>query len=140
MRPRRGETMGECRGQTGGIRQLVRSFDWTANPLGPPESWPAALAWSVELILASGFPMAVRWGPDLIQIYNDAYSGVLGEKHPQAFGRPTREIWPEIYGELGRLSQAILSGERPGFFAEDHPWIIRRHGSSEEARFTVSYS
>jgi PAS domain S-box-containing protein len=126
--------------QAGEMRQLIGSFDWSDSPLGPRERWPAALAWSVELILASGFPMAVRWGPDLIQIYNDAYSGVLGEKHPQAFGRPTREIWPEIYGDLGPLSEAILRGERPGFFAEDHRWVIQRYGSPEEARFTFSYS
>src|SRR5205823_6544343 len=26
------------------------------------------------------------------------------------------------------------------FFAEDHPWTVRRGGSIEEARFTISYS
>ena len=28
--------------------------------------------------------MAVRWGPDLITIYNDAYVPLLGDKHPAA--------------------------------------------------------
>ena len=122
------------------MRRLIGSFDWSGSPLGPRERWPAALTLSVELILASGFPMAVRWGPELLQIYNDAYAALLGNKHPQSLGRPTREIWPEIYDELGPLNAAILRGEQPGFFAEDQPWLIQRHGFPEEARFTVSYS
>ena len=91
-------------------------------------------------MLASGFPMAVRWGPDLIQIYNDAYAGVLDDKHPRAFGRPTREVWPEIFDQLGALNLAILRGERAAFFAEDFLWRIHRRGVEEDARFTISYS
>ncbi len=122
------------------MRRRVRAFDWAASPLGPPAHWPANLALAVEMVLASGFPMAVRWGPELIQIYNDAYAGLLGDKHPDALGRPLREIWPEIWDKLGPLSEAILCGEREAFFAIDHPWLIERHGVTEEARFTISYS
>ena len=84
--------------------------------------------------------MAVRWGPELITIYNDAYAPLLGERHPRVFGRPTREVWPEIYDRLGPLCHSILRGESGGFFAEDHPWLIQRYGVPEEARFTISYS
>jgi PAS domain S-box-containing protein len=84
--------------------------------------------------------MAVRWGPDLIHIYNDAYRPILGDKHPDALGRPVREVWPEIAGELGALSESILKGERGAFFAIDHPWRVIRHGMPERARFTISYS
>ncbi len=122
------------------MRRRVRAFDWAASPLGPPALWPANLALAVEMVLASGFPMAVRWGPELIQIYNDAYAGLLGDKHPDALGRPLREIWPEIWDKLGPLSEAILCGEREAFFAIDHPWLIERHGVTGEARFTISYS
>src|SRR5581483_279915 len=65
---------------------------------------------------------------------------ILDERHPRALGAPTREVWPEIYDRLGPLNDAILRGERSPFFAEDHPWLIKRHGIAEEARFTVSYS
>src|SRR5215831_12625747 len=122
------------------MRARVRDFDWAATPLGPPEHWSPSLKWAVELVLASGFPMSVRWGPDLIMIYNDAYAPLLAERHPDVLGKPLREVWPEIYKELGALNEAILRGERDGFFAEDHPWTLRRHGVIEEARFTISYS
>ena len=119
----------------------VRNFDWSKTPLGPRERWPRPLWQAVEIILASGFPMAVRWGPELISIYNDAYIPILGDKHPAALGLPTREIWAEIYDELGPIMEAIVSGERPSFFAVDHLWKIRRYGAlREDARFTVSYS
>jgi PAS domain S-box-containing protein len=120
--------------------RAVQEFDWAATQLGPMQRWSPSLKWSVELVLASGFPMSVRWGPDLIMIYNDAYGALLGDRHPGALGQPLREIWPEIYGELGALNQAILRGERDSFFAEDHPWRIHRYGIPEDARFTISYS
>jgi PAS domain S-box-containing protein len=122
------------------MRARVQEFDWAATQLGPMQRWSPSLKWSVELVLASGFLMSVRWGPDLIMIYNDAYGALLGDRHPGALGQPLREIWPEIYGELGALNQAILRGERDSFFAEDHPWRIHRYGIPEDARFTISYS
>jgi PAS domain S-box-containing protein len=93
------------------------------------------------MILASGFPMAIRWGADLVMIYNDAYRIILGDKHPRALGRPLRETWPEIYDELGALNQAILQGERSAYYSDDKVWRIQRHGARlEDAHFAVSYS
>ena len=122
------------------MRTRVIEFDWAATPLGPAKNWSQSLKWSVELVLASGFPMSIRWGSELILIYNDAYGALLGDRHPGALGQPLREIWPEIYNELGTLNHAILRGERACFFAEDHPWRIHRYGIPEDARFTISYS
>ena len=125
----------------GEMGERVGRTDWRATPLGDIAEWSEALKQSVGMILASGFPMALRWGPALVQIYNDAYSAILADKHPAAFGKPLREVWPEINDELGSLCEAILRGERPAFFAEDHPWRIRRRGNRwEDARFTISYS
>jgi len=122
------------------MRERFRLFDWAATPLGPRERWSESLQWAVELILSSGFPMAVRWGPDLTMIYNDAWATLIGDKHPGALGRSLSESWPEIDDTLGPVCSAILRGERPAFFAEDYPWSLRRHGVLEESRFTISYS
>jgi PAS domain S-box-containing protein len=74
-------------------------------------------------------------------IYNDAYRPILGDKHPGAFGRPFRAIWPEVQNTLGPLHHAILSGDSGAYFAEDLLLKIQRHGEDwEDARFTVSYS
>ncbi|MBV8889777.1 MAG: PAS domain S-box protein [Alphaproteobacteria bacterium] len=125
----------------GEMARRVRETDWSKTPLGAPESWPQSLKLSLTMILACGFPMAIRWGPELIFLYNDAYRPILGDKHPHALGKALREVWPEIYGELGPLNQAILTGERPGYFADDQHWTVRRHGAwTEDAHFTISYS
>jgi PAS domain S-box-containing protein len=123
------------------LARLIRSKDWSATPLGAMEDWPPSLKFCVDLILAAGFPMAVRWGPDQIMIYNDAYVSILGDKHPRALGAPLKDVWPEIYDELGPLSQDILRGDRRNFFARNHLWRIKRHGDVwEDARFTIGYS
>jgi len=122
------------------MRARVRDFDWAATPLGAQDKWPESLKLVLNVILDSGFPMSLRWGPDLVVLYNDAYASLLGGRHPKALGKPLREVWPEIYGELGTLHEEILRGDRRGFFAENHPWRIQRHGVPEDARFTVSYS
>ena len=85
--------------------------------------------------------MAIRWGPQLLVFYNDAYAEILGDKHPAALGRPLAEVWSEIYEELGPLNESILHGERASYFEEDQRWRVRRHGAElEEARFTICYS
>jgi PAS domain S-box-containing protein len=123
------------------MARLVALHDWSKTPLGSRENWPRSLKLAVQLVLAAGFPMAVRWGPDLTMIYNDAYRPILGDKHPGALGLPLREVWSEIYDDLGPLSEAILRGERGAYYSEDQLWRVQRYGTRfEDAHFAVSYS
>jgi PAS domain S-box-containing protein len=120
---------------------LIRAKDWSKTPLGDADHWPPSLKLVVNLILASGFPMAVRWGPEFVLIYNDGYRPILGDKHPKALGLPFREVWPEVQAQLAPLHESILGGDRSAFFAEDLLLKIQRHGSRwEDAHFTISYS
>ena len=57
----------------------VRAFDWSQTPVGPIESWPQSLRGTIKTLLASRYPMILLWGPELIQIYNDAYLLLLGD-------------------------------------------------------------
>jgi len=126
---------------TSEMSALIRAKDWSKTVLGAADSWPPNLTLIVNIMLASGFPMAVRWGRDLAMIYNDGYRPILGDKHPRALGLPFRQVWPEVQSQLGALHEAILSGKRGAFFAEDLLLKIQRLGDNwEDARFTVSYS
>jgi len=132
-------TVGAAR--LGEMALLVRSHDWSKTLLGPVESWSPSLRLIVDIILVSGFPMAVRWGPEFVLIYNDGYLPILGDKHPRALGVPFAEVWPEVQPRLRPLHVDILNGNSRGLFSEDMPLTIQRHGNTwEEARFTVSYS
>jgi PAS domain S-box-containing protein len=120
---------------------LIASKDWSTTALGDPNHWSPSLKLIVGIMTASGFPMAVRWGPQFILIYNDGYRPILADKHPWALGLPFRVVWPEVISELIPLQEAILAGESPGVYSEDRPLTIRRRGMSwETAHFTVSYS
>jgi PAS domain-containing protein len=83
--------------------------------------------------------MIVLWGPDLVQVYNDAYRLVMGAKHPAGLGQATRDCWPEVWAFNAPLYASIL--ERGDAFAfEDQRLVVERHGAPEEAFFTLSYS
>jgi PAS domain S-box-containing protein len=120
---------------------IVRAKDWAATPLGPASGWSPTLRIIVDTIMASRFPMAVRWGPDFVLIYNDGYRPILGDKHRWALGLPFREAWPEVQDQLGALHEALLSGARNAVYFDDLLLRIRRRGEAiEDAYFTVSYS
>ncbi len=56
----------------GELSAICRAKDWGATPLGSVERWPQSLKTTVGIVLNCSFPMIVLWGPELIQIYNDA--------------------------------------------------------------------
>src|SRR4051812_20708718 len=102
---------------SGEMAGRVNTFDWSLTPLGAREDWSASLRLIVATLLASPFPMALRWGADFVLIYNDGYIPILGDEHPGALGTRLREIWPEVQDQLGTLYQEILSGRRGAMFA-----------------------
>jgi hypothetical protein len=51
----------------GEMGALVRAFDWEESPLGSPDVWPQTLRTTVRLLLNSGHPMFIWYGPGLIQ-------------------------------------------------------------------------
>lgn len=123
-------------GETGA---LIRSMDWAATPLGPRQTWPLSLRTVVRLLLASRFPMVIWWGPQFVQLYNDAYLSIVGAKHPRSLGQPAHECWSEIWDVVGPLAQVPYSGG-PATWLEDLTLEINRYGKLEEAHFTTSHS
>ena len=129
------------RTQPGAMAALLDATDWSATPLGARKAWSPSLRLAVGTILASAFPMALRWGPDFVMIYNDAYRPILGDKHPWALGRPARDAWAEVWPQIEPAHIAIVNGDAPSIFAEDMLLRIQRHGLTwEDARFTLGYS
>ncbi|MBL0420200.1 response regulator [Ramlibacter sp. AW1] len=122
--------------QTG---QLLQATDWSATALGPIERWPQSLRIAVSICLNSRFPMFVWWGPELVNIYNDAYIPVMGQRHPRGFGQPARATWHEIWDVLGPQQEAVmLRGEAT--WNERVLLVMERNGFPEPTYFTWSYS
>lgn len=124
----------------GEMGRLMRALDWGDTPLGAPQSWPQSLRVTVRLMLNTRHPMFIFWGPDLIQLYNDAYRRVIGpEKHPSALGRAARETWPEIWDVIGPQIEQVMDG-LGSIWQEDRLIPIVRHGALREVWWTYSYS
>ena len=118
--------------------RLCRGIDWSHTPLGPLAQWPESLRCAVGMVLRQGIPQSLCWGPDLRQIYNDAYRAIMGDKHPAGLGRPVFENWAEVEADVGPLFTRVLAGETVYF--EDLPLQVYRNGGFQEACFTFSYS
>jgi PAS domain S-box-containing protein len=117
------------------------AFDWASTPLGPVSSWPQSLRTTVGIVLACRNPMFLWWGPELIQIYNDAYRPSFGRsgRHPIALGMPGRECWTEIWPIIGpQIEQVMTTGEST--WHEDQLVPIERNGRLEDVWWTYSYS
>jgi hypothetical protein len=82
---------------------LMKCFDCASTPIGPSELWPPNLKTSVRIMLTSQQPIWIGWGKELIYLYNDPYKSIIGGKHPWALGRPTAQVWTEIWGDIAPL-------------------------------------
>lgn len=117
----------------------IRELDWTKTQLGSPAGWPVPLKTLVGLMLSATQPMFMFWGDDKIWLYNDAFVPILGNKHPQALGRPALgEVWSEARDALAPLFAKVLSGEP--VHMHDFPITLDRQSRLEEAYFTYSYT
>ncbi len=124
----------------GEMGAIMRSHDWVSSPLGAPEAWPPSLKTAVRLILNTGHPMYIWWGPELICFYNDAYRRTLGpERHPDSLGGRGREVWAEIWHLIGHQVDYVLEG-RGSTWDENRAVPITRFGRLEEIYWTYSYS
>ena len=132
-------TPGRVRGG-GALGQLVSEFDWTNTPLGAIEEWPQSLKTVVRTLLTSRFAMWMSWGPELTFVYNDDYARMtLGKKHPWALGKPSHEVWSEIWDDIGpRIHRVLETGEAT--WDEALLLFLERSGYREETYHTFSYS
>ncbi len=120
------------------MRSAIAQFEWEATSLGPRESWPQTLSTVVDVVLDSAFPMLVMWGDDLVQLYNDGFIPIYGDKHPASLGGGARISWAEIWNDVGPLlSGAYERGE--SVFFENLPLTVRRSDEEEPTYFTFSY-
>jgi PAS domain S-box-containing protein len=121
------------------MARLMQAHDWSGTAVGAPRAWPQSLRSVVNLMLGSGFPMFVAWGPDLEMLYNDAYAEILGSKHPASLGTGFEKVWHDILDDIMPFVQRAMAGET--FLMENLPLRMQRRGAGEEDTwFTFSYS
>jgi PAS domain S-box-containing protein len=123
-------------GETGA---LMRAKDWSQTPLGPVEKWPQSLQTSVSICLDSRFPIVMYWGPEFVVLYNDAYSTILGSKHPWALGQRCCDCWAEIWHTIGPMLESVVQTGL-ATWSNDLLLVLNRYGYAEECYFSFSFS
>jgi len=78
-------------------------------------------------MIAMPGPANILWGPEHVQLYNDAYVAIAKDRHPALLGRPTAEGGPGHGEVLVPVMDAAFAGRatRIGEFAEAIGGIAR---------------
>jgi signal transduction histidine kinase/ActR/RegA family two-component response regulator len=123
----------------GHMGALMRAFAWESTLLGSPATRPQSLRTSVRLLLNTGHPMYIWWGPELLCLYNDAYSQSIGpERHPGSLGKPGCAVWQEIWHIIGPQIEHVLAGH--GATWQENALVpITRYGTREDVYWTYSF-
>jgi len=123
----------------GEMGALIRSHDWSLSALGAVEEWSQSLKTAIGLVLGSPYPMFIWWGDQMINLYNDAYIPILGQRHPEALGESAFNVWADVWEVVGPQAEAVLK-EGKSSWNKEALLIVGRNGYPEERYFTFSYS
>lgn len=121
----------------GEVGAILRSWTGTESALGKPEGWPPLLRTTAQVLLASPAPMTLFWGPDCIQVYNDAYAVIAGARHPAILGQALDDNWPELLDFHAQVKAHLAGGEPLSY--RDLPVVLLRNGAAENVWLTIDY-
>ena len=74
------------------------------------------------------------WGPEYVVLYNDAYSTILGSKHPWALGQRGRDCWAEIWDTIGPMLDSVVHSAVADMVERSFS-PLNRYGYAENATF-----
>jgi PAS domain-containing protein len=127
-------------GGGGEMGERMRALDWSTTALGPLEQWPQSLRMCVRIVLASGYPMSIYWGPSYVWLYNDAFRPLNGTKHQAALGRGLREVFPEVWDFFGPVFERVMRQGQGYTTLTDQLFLLNRYNYLEECYFALSIS
>jgi hypothetical protein len=125
--------------RAGEVGALLRSVNWADTSLGPVARWPSALQHAVTAIMESPWPTTLMCGPDLLQIYNQAFARLIGDRHPAALAAPLALVWPD---DVGRVAAVLDDVRRTGARHEmvDEVLLVLAEGRRHERFVSATFS
>ncbi|MFY9479051.1 MAG: ATP-binding protein [Aquabacterium sp.] len=121
------------------LARMIRARDWADTGLGPIATWSDTLRTLVSSVLDSRFEMILLWGPQLLQIYNDAYARLMRDKHPTYLGRPTQDCWPEVWHFNAPIYERVMT-QGDSVYLEDQPYRLQLDGGERVLSLSICYS
>lgn len=108
----------------------IKTFPWHTTSVGSIDTWPDILRSVVITLVANSEPRVLIWGPERIQIYNEACAPLFGIKHP-CLGTRGEDTWAEAWEALGLfVSRAETDGVATR--VTNLPVPMHRYGYDEE--------
>lgn len=121
--------------------EFASQKDWRSHALGTPENWPRELTNALSMILHCQQPMCLYWGDQHFCFYNEAYIPMLGErKHPEAFGLPAMDIWPNLWEESCAQQVQLVMKQGISVNRIDESSALRNNDIRIESYFNLSMS
>jgi signal transduction histidine kinase len=118
--------------------RIAELADWSASPLGAVDDWPPHLLWSARTALGASLPTMLLWGPQLVQIYNEAYrQAFMEDRHPAGMGQRNQECWPEVWHFNAPIYQRVLNHE--AVFLEEQEYLLQGRSGPQAHFITLSY-
>ncbi|PTM41659.1 PAS domain S-box protein [Bosea sp. 124] len=118
---------------------LIAAFDWSSTSLGPIADWPEPVKSIVGMMLHSPLPIVTLWGEAGVMIYNDAYSGFAGGRHPRLLGSDVREGWPEVADFNDNVVRTVFRQGRTLSY-KDQELTLNRGGGPAQVWMNLDYS
>ncbi|MFD0684821.1 chemotaxis protein CheB [Actinomadura fibrosa] len=97
-------------GSEGVMAGQAAALDWSRTRLGPVSGWSPTLRSVVRLMMASPDPGYVLWGEDFLWFNNDRALPFLPGREAEVLGRPTRELFPEVFEQSRVIYDQVLAG------------------------------
>ncbi|PVH76512.1 hypothetical protein DL98DRAFT_592105 [Cadophora sp. DSE1049] len=120
------------------FQRFIMDVDWEKSPLGPMQKWPAQLRQMVLLVVQDPSPAVVYWGDDSTIVYNEAYTKLIGQKHPALQGQDPKiefaEIWDHFEKLLAEQRETAQTTVEANAFL-----LLHRHGFLEETYFSWKF-
>lgn len=116
----------------------MRNLDWSQSPLGLMESWPFQLRQMVLLLTQDPKPAVLYWGPGQINVYNEAYTHLIGKKHPTLQGQDPHVVLDEVWEKFDSI---LLEGRRTGkpHIGDGQMLFYTRYGYLEETYYSWKF-
>ncbi|RDI88308.1 hypothetical protein Vi05172_g2034 [Venturia inaequalis] len=120
------------------FQKLMRDVDWNSTLVGPMNQWPAWLRQQVLMMVTDSKPACILVGDHQTIVYNEAYSKLVGDKHPTLMGQDPHIGLVELWDTFHRI---INTGEVTGrSYLEKRQLIpMMRYGYLEEGYYDYNY-
>lgn len=122
------------------FERLVENHNWKDTSLGESTRWTDSLCTAINICLSSNFPCLILWGRDYVQIYNEAYSKLIGINHPKHFGTSASLSWQKKNWDKVAPLLDFVHKKGESILLENHKFISVKTGQPEERYYTLSYS